>query len=351
MIIWTVILLVSVLPAFFISQLHIEEKKRRIWTMVVGFIPLWFVHVFYDGYSVPDVPNYIDYFCSYIGHSFGYALRMTSRLEPGYIVLTKFLTLFTSEPQFLIFVIGTFIILSYAIFIARYSSIIWISILLFVTLFFEPSLYIFRNYIAVAICILSVPFILKRKLVPFLLMVLLAYSMHQSALIFLPAYFIYDLKVNWWTVALIIISSVAVYFVGASLVEGFLSDVMGGVYGHYLDGGNTSNLMGLMISVVEFLFFVFVFDFKRLQGIEKLMFLFFLVGVVFDVLSTVVPLVFRMKVYYSFSGLILLPAAVNYIKKDYLKIPASVIISGLFIIQYLGNVYESEADQYFRLIF
>lgn len=58
------------------------------------------------------------------------------------------------------------------------------------------SVYTVRTNIAYAICLLSLRWIEEKKLVRFLLMVALATMFHFTAIIFIPAYFIYHKKLN-----------------------------------------------------------------------------------------------------------------------------------------------------------
>ncbi len=70
------------------------------------------------------------------------------------------------------------------------------SYLVFLILFFNKSLNMSRQSIAMAICLASIPFILDRKLVNFLLLMIVGYGFHKSIILFAPLYFIYPLCVS-----------------------------------------------------------------------------------------------------------------------------------------------------------
>lgn len=58
------------------------------------------------------------------------------------------------------------------------------------------DIYLTRNTIAISLAIFSIRYIIDRKFIPFLLVIFVAFLFHKSALIFLPAYFIYSLKIS-----------------------------------------------------------------------------------------------------------------------------------------------------------
>ncbi len=58
------------------------------------------------------------------------------------------------------------------------------------------DIFLTRNTIAISLAIFSIRYIIDRKLVPFLLVLAVAFLFHRSALIFFPAYFIYSLKIS-----------------------------------------------------------------------------------------------------------------------------------------------------------
>ena len=79
-------------------------------------------------------------------------------------------------------------------FVKRYSPLPWMSLFFYLTLqFFAHSMNLFRQSIAATICLLAYPFLKRRKLLPFVLVVLLAAAFHTSALFFLPFYW----SLNW----------------------------------------------------------------------------------------------------------------------------------------------------------
>ena len=83
-------------------------------------------------------------------------------------------------------VIYTLLFISIKDYVNDYSF----AVIIFMGLFFFFTFTYLRQVMGVVTAWLSVRYIIKRKLIPFLIVVFIAFSLHNSALIFLPLYFI-----------------------------------------------------------------------------------------------------------------------------------------------------------------
>lgn len=118
-----------------------------------------------------------------------------------------------------------------------------------------------RNLIALAICTCSFKYIVKRKLIPFLLIVSLGISFHASAVVMLPAYFILSKTLNTRKVVIYYIV-INVLFVSRNLLVFLLSKIFGFI--PYVAGKITSYLElsnieggGRIISLGSIIFITF----------------------------------------------------------------------------------------------
>ena len=97
-------------------------------------------------------------------------------------------------------------------FVKRYSPLPWMILFFYLTLqFFAHSMNLFRQSIAATICLLAYPFLKRRKLLPFVLVVLLAAAFHTSALFFLPFYWILNWKCDGRLLGGLALAAVPVY--------------------------------------------------------------------------------------------------------------------------------------------
>ncbi len=91
-------------------------------------------------------------------------------IEYGYLLLNRVLSYFSHSPQLLFMVTGFFIAFSTLRFIEKNTRIFWLGVIIYVTIgkfFYDMNA--LRQALAVAILLFSYPFILKRKFIPFIL--------------------------------------------------------------------------------------------------------------------------------------------------------------------------------------
>lgn len=114
-------------------------------------------------------------------------------MEYGYMFTNILLKSIIPSYTFFLLVTNFFILFSYYKFSFRYAQF---PIITFVTLIFCSNFFPVRQNIAVAIALLSLPYVFKRKIYKFILLIIAAMSFHTSAIVFLPVYFIYRFEIN-----------------------------------------------------------------------------------------------------------------------------------------------------------
>lgn len=139
--------------------------------------------------------------------------------ELGYAYLNILISYFTANRYIFIFVVTLLIYLLYYINIKRYSSDYRIALLLFFGLLFFFTFTYLRQMIGVGIAGLSFKFIYERKLWKFVIVVLIAASFHNSALILLPIYFI---PIKKYSIGAIMVLMILCLLIGASGVSSSL---------------------------------------------------------------------------------------------------------------------------------
>ena len=117
-----------------------------------------------------------------------FSLKLT-RFEPGFTVIVKVITLFFQDAQAMLFIFAAFTILTIWRMIRLNSSIEWLSIfLLFSLRFCFGYMNTVRQSLAMAIVCLAYEYVKKRKLLKFIIIMLIATLFHTSAIIFFIAY-------------------------------------------------------------------------------------------------------------------------------------------------------------------
>ena len=171
--------------------IHVRASSYNRIYMFLVFVMLFVVLGFKSPYTTADS---INYYHAFIAVNNG----LSTYMEPGYVYLNKLIFLISSNPQ-AIFVVSGFIIsfsITFLIF-KQLNKYLWLAVFLYLTIgLFSYSFNMMRQILAVSFCIFSYQFILKRKFIPFALLVLLASSFHNSAWFFFISYFFPVLPLN-----------------------------------------------------------------------------------------------------------------------------------------------------------
>ncbi len=133
----------------------------------------------------------------YYNNSMNWSIMNANGVEIGYIYIMQ---LFKNLS---IGFVGFWFILSFVNFcfkyyiFHKYSPLLFASLLLyFVGMFLERDFDGIRQGFAMGVCYLTIPFIMRRQFLPFLLLVLLAATIHASSLVFLPAYYLVSFNIS-----------------------------------------------------------------------------------------------------------------------------------------------------------
>lgn len=140
-----------------------------------------------------DTLNYISHF--YDARLTNISLKQFLNFEPGYIILNKFIGIFTNNGQVFLFVISLFMIFLFERIIAREIKLLSLGYFLFVTfaVYFQFFV-IIRQVIASLILWSSIRCARKREFIKFIIYVILAMSFHKTAIIFIFLYFFIIIK-------------------------------------------------------------------------------------------------------------------------------------------------------------
>ena len=147
-----------------------------------------------------DYPMYQGYFESMRQGGAAYLISADNpyRLEWGYGLLNYLVSLVSGDVRVFMAVAGLLIAVLTCLFIGKYSPSAWLSVFVFVSFgFFNNSLCFIRQSIAIAIFLFAIPFLKRKKLIPYLVIVVLAASFHKALFVMVVLYFIAHIPVNW----------------------------------------------------------------------------------------------------------------------------------------------------------
>lgn len=138
-----------------------------------------------------DLNNYYRLFSQAIDANSFEKFSHNSIMEDGYLWLNWLLSRVVKWPQFIVFFQAAFCIGVTLRFIYKYSEDVLLSVFGFMS-FGLMQFYLtgFRQSFAIAICLIALELALKKKFIAYIIVLLVAVSMHQTAIVFLPVYWL-----------------------------------------------------------------------------------------------------------------------------------------------------------------
>lgn len=243
-------LLVEVLYNRRVKNGMLNSKKSRWGYIFLSALPMFFLIAFRNQTLGNDTNGYLENFIDTINISWS-ELEDSSRMEFGYLIFVKLLTYITHNPLIFQIIYTSIYILSLTSFINELDENHFLVLFLFGTM----GMYMFmftgvRQCLAMCICFLSFRFIKKRKIIPFALLMFLAFFFHKSSVLFVVAYFIYPRKLESWNILIyIVIGAVALIYL--DVIQQWFNDKLDYEYGIE---GNTGGIIYSLIIIVITIF-------------------------------------------------------------------------------------------------
>lgn len=141
--------------------------------------------------------------------------------ETGFIILTKLITIFTTNTDILFMIYGLVILLPTAYAIFRYSENLWMSTMLFISLtFFYCSLNFIRQSIAFAIILLAYRHFKEGNHFRVMLFIFLASLFHSTVIVLIPIYLLaVAIRVTKLSVAIYGLFFAIIYFFSWQILD------------------------------------------------------------------------------------------------------------------------------------
>ena len=173
------------------------------------------------------------------------------------------------------------------------------------------SLNIVRQYLAVALGLVAVEFVLKRKPLAFLACVLIGSFFHPTALVFLPLYFIGRIELRFWWYALLLVAAVAVAPFAASAAAWSLATLGMRHYAQYFNSGFLTEGFEWMFFAINVAFLAFGgWYWERAKKASPYFVIWYnmsVIGTLFLALSGSFPLMKRVNYYFAAPQFLMLP--------------------------------------------
>lgn len=191
-----------------------------------------------------------------------------------------------------------------------------------------------RQMLATSILIFSIRYIRKRKKVSFIICVLLASLIHLSALIFIPIYYIYDLKLSKMKIMIAVLAA----FILSNLLGKIVTVIIGFTkYNWYLDStykAERSGVIMILINVAILIFAMFLNNNKKNDIYIKLQCL----SVISTSLIGKIPVANRLQWIFGLSGIILVPNIIKCQKDKKTRMFILISIVCLYTVYFIYTI-------------
>lgn len=234
--------------------------------------------------------------------------------DPGYLVFEKVVSIFSDSYQFFLFIIAILFFTALGNFLLkntqRLNDVILAYIIYAILFYGFFSITGHRQTIATALCLFAFEYIKKRKLISFLIIILIAVTIHKSSLLFIPFYFIAHIKKTKYF-NLIILMLFPLFMLNRNIISQYFKTIAGlEEYGEYEAAGTfTFTFLFLLITIVALLRSKIIIH----QNHPYAYFAFnaFAIALLFIPLTWVNPSAMRVVQYFSIFMLLLIPQIIH----------------------------------------
>lgn len=330
---------------FLLQFIKVKTQKGYLWRLIISFIPLFVFAAFRVdfGYDYENYQDTFDFIHKYHGQ------YDDLRAEIGYLKLNECLPTFRS---LLIvtsaFTCAAYIFIFYRVVPAKYS---WLAVLLLFLAGDKSIFFMFsgiRNAISISMLIFTFPLLQNRKLLPFLLCMLLASTFHKTAFIYFPlAYFISNNKDMERREMLIWAGVFAFFFIFShtaimSSIGNLMTMGFEGRYDSYIDSINeVGDSRGLLSRVSMIFTFVPLLWFTYKGSFSPQMNTILRLGLMYTIATTLGALNMRTTHHFILYFILTVICVYSYgsnkvMKYGYLLFVCAYLAYALFIV-YMGN--------------
>lgn len=256
--------------------------------------------------------------------------------DPGYSVFEKIVQIFTDNYQVYLVVVAVIFFAGMAWWIYRYSEEPCLSYLIFSSFLFGfYALTGIRQTLAtVLVVFIGTKLIEERKFWRFLLIVAIAFTVHKSAICFLPFYFLSRLPVNKRTVSLVALITPVVFFFNEEIFR-----VLGFLAGYEYDELENRGAYGFtfMYLAVTVVMVIFLKHFRNICENYRMYYNALFLGLLFLPLVFVNPTSMRVVQYYSLFLMLSIPQLLKCFDKKLRPVFFAIIVTALMLVT---NVYQ-----------
>ncbi|MBV1709527.1 MAG: EpsG family protein [Erysipelothrix sp.] len=313
---WILLIILIIFLKVITDYLKVKDKDKTFLILTGVLIVIFFGLRNGEIRYGSDLNNYYRTYIDAIHLDWNVYFRLYSD-DFGFYLLVRILASLIPDPQFMFFAMGFFLIYPTFRFIYKYSRNAFISVLVFMSsglfIFFLSG---FRQSLALVIILYSLDFILKRKFIEFLILILIAFSFHQSAIVFLPMYLILNVKM---TTIKVIVSTLSLMFL--TIYTDYLLNIGNNFFDRSFERIGSQSVLGGFINITMNVFVLVIVFFVlrhkkswKLNKTEHAFLFMLLIGTGIYFLRFQALVFERISLYFTSVLIVLLPYAIFNLK-------------------------------------
>ncbi len=325
---------------------HYARKLPNYIFIIPSFFILFFISAFRGDFNT-DYRNYTYLFELYNRYDLFDALQ-SGRTETGYIFLNRLIGFFTNDPLYLFIIVSFIILVCFYSQFNRYSTYIWLSILMFVAVgSYYPSFNIIRQVLAAAILFSGSKYLYERKLLKYLLVITVASLFHITSLIMIFFYFILNFKFRLKNIMFIFFMSIFLML----FLDNIISFVQIHFYQTYSESsyGMTGASFNSALLPIALLIFS-LFNYKKIDfnnNAQRIWLNAVIFYAVFKILGLQVHLIERLSHFFSPYVLLLIPLFFSKMKHKELRIIYIMVLVFMLILYHYIVYSGTDFDPYY----
>lgn len=296
----------------FVLQYSQKRISRKVLIAVSGIV-LWLTACLRAETLGADMGNYLKWYNLIAETPVAQwpEMRKIVTAEYGYILFCKILTILSISPRGFIIITSFLVLIGPLSLIYRYSSKPWISFWIFIVWgFYTAGFNIIRQSIGISIVCLAIPFIIHKKPIKFIIMILLASCFHKTMCAFSLLYLAQLPRlrmVYWWCWG---IANIILFFFSEKIIGVLLHNLFH--YEVYLTQVGTGNKGGLLIVSLAFFGVILLFQkYQKLSDTIEISKISVSLAVSFSILTLSFGLMSRVATSCLFLMILFLPDMVN----------------------------------------
>ena len=233
-----------------------DSRNRKIRRRYIFFsaLPMFLLIAFRNESMGNDTAWYLHHFEKIADTPWSQIFK-NATVEEGYILFAKIISIFTDNSSIYQVICATIYLLGLTSFTNQQEENHFFILFLFATM----GMYTFmftgtRQCLAISLCLFSYKYIKKRKIIPFAILMAIAFHFHRSSILFAVAYFIYSRKLSF--VNTLIYCAIIVFVVlYLDIIQEWFNDQLDYNYG--IEGG-AGGIIFSLITIAMCIFAIYL---------------------------------------------------------------------------------------------